>query len=333
MKVITIGQDKTNDYVINAPEVAKHNTQIIKADDGRFFIVDMGSLSGTYVNGRRISGEHPLKPGDTVIVGNVSVDWQRFFSSNQASAAPHKKSRGGWILAIILGAVAVALIVVFVFYMIAMRKDKSEDVKMIDNLTKEKTEYHEKARKSDEDHDIIQSEKVELRDKLNEFQVDINEANEKTKAEQEKLQAVQQEAQQYKAEAESQLKAVEEKFNRFKKDADSEHDELQKQIERKDGSVDSLKRQQDSLEKQLAQEQQKMEQMKADYEKRLKEAEAFAEAISCGVPLDQVCDGLKYDYTGKNPKDVLYQKFREGHGRDIINVIEGLKRTLNREVQ
>ena len=152
MKVITIGRSQENDCVINEPGVSKHNTQIIKTDDGRFFIVDMGSVNGTYVNGIRISGEQPLRPGDTVIVANTSVDWHRFFAVENTApvpSAPQKKSRGGWILALILGIVAAALVAGFVVVMLYVKKQKNEDVKTIDNLNKEKAEYKEQVDKAE----------------------------------------------------------------------------------------------------------------------------------------------------------------------------------------
>jgi hypothetical protein len=114
MKVITIGRGQENDYVISDPGVSKYNTQIIKTDDGRFLVVDMGSVNGTYVNGKRITGEYPLKAGDVVIVANVSLDWQKLFAEpSSASPVPQKKSKGGWVLSIILGVVAVALLAGF----------------------------------------------------------------------------------------------------------------------------------------------------------------------------------------------------------------------------
>jgi pSer/pThr/pTyr-binding forkhead associated (FHA) protein len=36
----------------------------------------MDSRNGTYVNGQRITGAHPLQPGDTIVVGNTELVYQ-----------------------------------------------------------------------------------------------------------------------------------------------------------------------------------------------------------------------------------------------------------------
>lgn len=105
MKVITVGRNQINDYVINEPGVSKHHAQIVKTDDGGFFIVDMGSVNGTFVNGKRISGEHPLKPGDTVIVANVSVDWLSLFPVENTAPvipSPQKKKSKVWVVILVV---------------------------------------------------------------------------------------------------------------------------------------------------------------------------------------------------------------------------------------
>ncbi|MDR2065261.1 MAG: FHA domain-containing protein, partial [Prevotellaceae bacterium] len=57
MKVITIGRKPENSVVINDPLVSRHHLQIIQDDSGNFRLADFGSKNGTFVNGKRISGE------------------------------------------------------------------------------------------------------------------------------------------------------------------------------------------------------------------------------------------------------------------------------------
>ena len=149
MKVITIGRNQINDYVINEPGVSKHHAQIVKTDDGGFFIVDMGSVNGTFVNGKRISGEHPLKPGDTVIVANVSVDWQSLFPVENTAPvipSPQKKKSKVWVVILVvivlLAAVGAGTWAFFTFKDSDKKADPAVEQR-IDHLEKDKKKDHE----------------------------------------------------------------------------------------------------------------------------------------------------------------------------------------------
>ncbi|MBX0326935.1 FHA domain-containing protein [Oscillochloris sp. ZM17-4] len=43
---------------------------------GRAQIEDMGSSHGTFVNGRRIAGPTPLRPGDVIIMGETTLRYE-----------------------------------------------------------------------------------------------------------------------------------------------------------------------------------------------------------------------------------------------------------------
>lgn len=83
MKVITIGRSSEgNDIVIDDPMVSRHHFQIIQMDDGSYRLADFGSSNGTYINGRKVTGEVPLDRDDFVRVGNTIVRWRSCFESN-----------------------------------------------------------------------------------------------------------------------------------------------------------------------------------------------------------------------------------------------------------
>jgi hypothetical protein len=82
MEVITIGRNPVNNVVINDPKVSRHHLQIIKDDYGNFRVADFGSSNGTFVNGRRISGEVPISPNDVIRIGDTTLPWQGYFSDN-----------------------------------------------------------------------------------------------------------------------------------------------------------------------------------------------------------------------------------------------------------
>lgn len=84
MKVITIGRSSNNDVVIDDTKVSRHHLQIIQDDCGNFRISDFGSANGTFINGRKISGEIALSSNDIVRIGNTTVPWKGYFPNHPA---------------------------------------------------------------------------------------------------------------------------------------------------------------------------------------------------------------------------------------------------------
>lgn len=66
---ITIGRMKGNDIVLPKGNVSKRHSRII-IGDSQFSIMDLGSTNGTYVNGRKISGEQPVSDADKIYIGD-----------------------------------------------------------------------------------------------------------------------------------------------------------------------------------------------------------------------------------------------------------------------
>ena len=66
---LTIGRDKSNDIVLNAPTVSRFHAQIERAGQ-RYRLRDLRSSNGTYVNGQAVTGDIWLKPSDTIRIGS-----------------------------------------------------------------------------------------------------------------------------------------------------------------------------------------------------------------------------------------------------------------------
>ena len=66
---ITIGRMKGNDIVLPKGNVSKRHTRIF-AQEGAFKIIDLDSTNGTYVNGRKITGEQPIIETDKIYIGD-----------------------------------------------------------------------------------------------------------------------------------------------------------------------------------------------------------------------------------------------------------------------
>lgn len=79
MKLITIGRSQNNNVVLKDPLVSRHHLQIVE-NGGRYWIIDLGSTNGTYVNGVRVRGRVEVDIAAVVKIGNTVLPWQRYFS-------------------------------------------------------------------------------------------------------------------------------------------------------------------------------------------------------------------------------------------------------------
>jgi adenylate cyclase len=71
-RIIHIGRSDTNDVVLTSDSASRRHAMLQYSDgDGSFYIVDLGSRNGTYVNDARIAKPVVLGPGDRIRVGNV----------------------------------------------------------------------------------------------------------------------------------------------------------------------------------------------------------------------------------------------------------------------
>lgn len=71
---LTVGRKPDNDLVIDNPAVSGHHARIVK-DEGGFFIEDLGSTNGTFLNDAKIQ-KQKLKNTDRVSVGKHALIFQ-----------------------------------------------------------------------------------------------------------------------------------------------------------------------------------------------------------------------------------------------------------------
>jgi pSer/pThr/pTyr-binding forkhead associated (FHA) protein len=81
----TIGRKSENDIPIDNMSVSGLHAQILKEGDS-FFIEDLGSLNGTFVNGRKVT-KNELFKGDSILVGLHTLE----FISEKVRPAEDKK--------------------------------------------------------------------------------------------------------------------------------------------------------------------------------------------------------------------------------------------------
>jgi ABC transport system ATP-binding/permease protein len=69
---VVIGRAAEADLVLNHPEISRRHCRILFERE-TWYVEDLGSQRGTSVNGNRISGRTPLKAGDQIQVGPVTL--------------------------------------------------------------------------------------------------------------------------------------------------------------------------------------------------------------------------------------------------------------------
>jgi len=67
---VTIGRSSTNDIIIEDPSVSRKHG-VFEKEGETFFITDLNSSNGTYVNGQKITERTAVAMTDTIIVGRV----------------------------------------------------------------------------------------------------------------------------------------------------------------------------------------------------------------------------------------------------------------------
>ena len=67
---LSLGRRGSNDIIIKDPFVSKNHFQIVK-DEGNFFLEDLNSSNGTYLNEEIVLDAIELKNGDMIKIGNI----------------------------------------------------------------------------------------------------------------------------------------------------------------------------------------------------------------------------------------------------------------------
>ncbi|MDI6807613.1 MAG: FHA domain-containing protein [Candidatus Eisenbacteria bacterium] len=74
-RVSYVGRDASNDIVFPEEAVSKKHAKITFAD-GKFYLEDLESSNGTFVNGERLAGRAALKDGDVIRLGSVILRFE-----------------------------------------------------------------------------------------------------------------------------------------------------------------------------------------------------------------------------------------------------------------
>lgn len=68
----TLGRARDNHIVLSDPTVSRYHARVDRQGDA-FVISDLGSMSGTWLNGRRLTTPQWLREGDTIVLGGTTL--------------------------------------------------------------------------------------------------------------------------------------------------------------------------------------------------------------------------------------------------------------------
>ncbi|MCA9423233.1 MAG: FHA domain-containing protein, partial [Nitrospira sp.] len=70
---LSVGRDSSNDIVLSSDRASPfHATLIVEA--GEYFLIDLGSTNGSFVNGEAIAGKRRFKAWDTLRFGDMEFE-------------------------------------------------------------------------------------------------------------------------------------------------------------------------------------------------------------------------------------------------------------------
>jgi len=85
----SLGRSATNHIVIEDGKVSRRHALVHKQDDAEYWVIDLGSGNGTYINGRRVTQPTRLSNGDSLQLGDHALSFHQIavrpFSEPRAS--------------------------------------------------------------------------------------------------------------------------------------------------------------------------------------------------------------------------------------------------------
>jgi adenylate cyclase len=88
----TVGRGDDNNFVLPDRWISRNHAMLQGTDNGQFYLIDLGSRNGTFINGRRVSVPVILHDGDLITFGQTEL---RFFSPKDAAAIADVTLAGG----------------------------------------------------------------------------------------------------------------------------------------------------------------------------------------------------------------------------------------------
>ena len=94
-RTMVVGRDEGLPVQLLDPHVSRKHFQIhYREQTGLFYLLDMKSRHGTYVNGARVQGETPLCNNDVIAAGGTTLLFTTLDFPDRASALAYRKQPG-----------------------------------------------------------------------------------------------------------------------------------------------------------------------------------------------------------------------------------------------
>jgi adenylate cyclase len=88
----TLGRSDNNNFVLTDRWISRNHAMLQQMETGEFYLIDLGSRNGSFVNGRRVSIPVTLKHGDRVIFGQTKLEFYNPTASHRLNPVQEKDS-------------------------------------------------------------------------------------------------------------------------------------------------------------------------------------------------------------------------------------------------
>jgi len=87
-----VGRHEENDVVIPSDIVSRQHAMLQRSEDGTYYLIDMGSRNGSFVNGSRVSVPVGLQDGDQISLGDSLLSFHCEATALKPPTEPRKLS-------------------------------------------------------------------------------------------------------------------------------------------------------------------------------------------------------------------------------------------------
>lgn len=84
----SLGRSATNDVVVDDGKVSRRHALIHKQDETEYWVIDLGSGNGTYLNGRRVTQPTKLNGGDELALGEHTLTFRHIAQRQRQRTEP-----------------------------------------------------------------------------------------------------------------------------------------------------------------------------------------------------------------------------------------------------
>ena len=320
MKVITIGRSKDhNNIVIEDPAVSKSHLQIIKDDNGDYYVIDLDSTNGTYVNGNRITGKVQLHKGDTIVIGYTTLSWETYFGSDDSDEDGKEPGTSNKKLYIVIFSILICVFI-GVIAIITYNNKKNEQYReaSFDKVTKT---YIEETKEANKAKDVAKEE--------------ANRAKEQESAAKEEARVAEEAKQKAEEQAKREVNAANIKAEEAKEAAEKAQEEViaanQKVADAKEAAAKAkadAEKEVFEANKKVADAQNAANEAKAEAEESEQLTEEFYELLSSlnSAKIKSVCEDMELK---SKDKETLKSHFKNANNEGKKKVIKSIKNVKN----